>query len=350
MPAEPCPPDPPSRQALVRFLLSAFQLPPESPFVRPDLLQWKYDQPRPDFSGPRSYVWKGGSGEITAHACLCPVTYCLPGGEIRGSYLIDWAASRSSPGAGVSLLRTLAKGFDVLLAVGGSPETVAILPKLGYRRVSDLQFFARVVQPWRQFRSDPFPRGWKAPARLVRNTLRSRAGLPPIPPDWSAHPVASFDMSCQPLLEARVHSPFPSTRRTPGLMNYLIACPAALYSAALVRQKGELRGWYVVSRAGGQSRIADLWLDSNLVSDWAAAYSLALRAAAGDPATCEVVAAASIPLAIEAAAAAGLRPHHTEPVFALDPKLLLSSAPAINATFLESDLAYHLNPAYPYLT
>ena len=350
MPAEPCSPDPSSRQTLVKFLLSAFQLPPEAPFVRPDILTWKYDQPRLDFSGPRSYVWKDGSSEIAAHACLCPVTYSLPAGDVRASYLIDWAAARSSPGAGVSLLRTMAKNFDVLLAVGGSPETLEILPKLGYRRAAELQFFARVVQPWRQFRTDPFPRGWKAPARLMRNTLWSRAGLPPIPPDWSAHPAASFDMSCQPLFEARVHSPFPSTRRTPGLMNYLIACPAAAYSAALVRYKGELRGWFVVTRASGQARIADVWLDSHLVDDWAAAFSLALRTAMEDPETCEVVTAASIPMAVEAAAAAGFRPHHSEPIFALDPKLLLVSAPGINVTLLESDLAYHVNPAYPYLT
>jgi len=350
MPAQPCPPDPASRRSLIQFLLAAFQLPPEAPFVSSDLLRWKYDDARPDFSGPRSYVWKDAAGEIVAHAGLCPVTYSLPAGDVHASYLIDWAAARSSAGAGVSLLRVLARSFDVLLAVGGSPDTMDILPKVGYRRAGELHFFARVVQPWRQFRTDPFPRGWKAPARLVRNTLWSRAGLPAFPPDWSAQPTASFDMSCLPLFEARANSPFPSTRRTPGLMNYLIACPGAKYSAALVRHKGDLRGWFVVSRAGGQARIADLWLDSNLVDDWTAAYSLALRAAMADPEAYEIVAAASIPLAVEAAAAAGFRVHHSEPIFALDPKMLLPSSPAINVNLLESDGAYHLNPVYPYLT
>jgi hypothetical protein len=350
MPAEPCPADPASRQALTKFLLSAFQLPPGAPFVQPDLLRWKYDTPRLDFAGPRSYIWKDAAGEIAAHACLCPVTYSLPAGDVRCSYLIDWAAARSSPGAGVSLLRSLAKNFDVLLAVGGSADTISILPKLGYRPAARLHFFARVLRPWQQFRSDPFPRGWKAPARLARNALWSRSGLPAPPAEWTAQSTASFDMSCQPLFDARVHSPFASTRRTPGLMNYLLACPGTVYSAALLRQNGELRGWFVLSRAGGQMRIADLWLDSDLADDWAAAFGLALRTAMDDPEAYEVITSASIPLAVEAAAAAGFRPRHTEPIYTLDPKLLLAPAPGLNVTFLESDLAYHIDPAYPYLT
>jgi hypothetical protein len=350
MPAEPYPADPASRETLTKFLLSTFGLPPTAPFVQPDLLRWKCDTPRLDFSGARSYVWKDSAGQITAYTCLCPVTYALPAGDVRCSYLIDWAAARSSPGAGVSLLRALAKKFDVLLAVGGSADTTSILPKLGYRRSADLHFFARVLRPWQQFQTDPFPRGWKAPARLARNALWSRAGLPAIPPEWTAQPIPSFDLSCQPLFDARVNFPFPSTRRTPGLMNYLLACPAVAYSAALLRRNGELRGWFVLSRAGGQTRIADLWLDSNLVDDWTAAFGLALRTAMEDRAACEVVASASIPVATEAVTAAGFRPRHTEPVYTLDAKMLLASAPGLNVTFLESDLAYHVDPAYPYLT
>src|SRR5947209_16304035 len=97
---------PGEREKLVAFLLSAFRLTAPAPFVEPALLDWKYDVPRPDFAGPRSFVWKDGEA-IVAHACMCPVTYLLPSGEVMGSYLIDWAASRTSAGAGVALLRSL---------------------------------------------------------------------------------------------------------------------------------------------------------------------------------------------------------------------------------------------------
>jgi len=341
--------DPATRQRLVDFLLAAFRLGPEAPFVAPDLMRWKYDDPRPDWQGSRSFVWKDGDA-IVAHACLCPVTYRLPSGDIAGSYLIDWAAARTSAGAGVALLRSLGRRRDALFAVGGSADTRAILPRLGYRHIGDLRFYARVLRPWRQFRTDPFPRGWKAPLRLARSFVWSRrpASAPPRP--WSAEPVARFDASAQPLFDARARLPFACTHRTPELMNYFLRCPAAVWSAALILHDGSPRGWYVLARVGGQARIADIWVDSDAAADWTAAYALAVRAASQDSEACELVASASIPPAIEAAPLAGLRFRHDEPIFVLDPRKRFASAPALNVTFLESDLAYICNPAYPYLT
>ena len=173
------------REALVDFLCGAFNLPKTAPFVEPALLRWKYDEPRPDSEGLRSYAWFAAhspgsvleSKDIVAHACICPVVYRLGQQDICGSYLIDWAASRRTPGAGALLLRNVASLFQVLLAIGGSPDTLRILPKLGYRVAGEIAFFVRVVRPWRQFRTDPFPRGWKAPLRLARNTLWSLAPM-----------------------------------------------------------------------------------------------------------------------------------------------------------------------------
>jgi len=120
------------REALVDFLCGAFNLPKTAPFVEPALLRWRYDEPRPDWQGLRSYAWFAAhspgsvleSKDIVAHACICPVVYRLGQQDICGSYLIDWAASRRTPGAGALLLRNLAS-----------------------------------------LRTDPFPRGWKAPLR-----------------------------------------------------------------------------------------------------------------------------------------------------------------------------------------
>jgi hypothetical protein len=347
---EPCPSDDASRRELTEFLLAAFHLPPGAPFVRPELLRWKYDEPRLDFPGPRSYVCRDGGKEIVAHACVCPVTYNLPTRDVKAAYLIDWGAARSSPGAGTSLLRSMAKKFDVLLAVGGSPDTQTILPKPGYRKVGEMQVFARVLRAWDQFRSDPFPRGWKAPLRLARNVLWSRGEAPPVAEGWTAQPTGAFDRSCQPLFEDRAHFAFPSTRRTPALMNYWLACPGAAMSASLVRYNGEIRGWFVLSRVLGQARIVDLWVNSNLVADWAAAFSLAVRAAMQDPEANELIAAVSIPPATEAAPLAGLRARPAEPIFALDPNNCFGPGPALNVTPLESDLAYVQDPSYPYLT
>lgn len=341
--------NPAERKALVDFLLTTFRLGPEAPFVAGDLIRWKYDDPRPDWQGPRSFVWKDGDA-ITAHACMWPVTYRLPAGDVAGSYLIDWAAARTSAGAGVALLRSLGRKVDALFAVGGSSDTRTILPKLGYRHIGDLSFYVRVLRPWRQTRTDPFPRGWKAPLRLARSIVWSRSPALAPGPRWSAKPVAAWDASAQPLFDASTRWPFVCTRRTPELMNYFLRCPGAAWSAALVLYESTPRGWYVLSRVGGQARIADIWVDSDSAADWGAAYGLALRTAAEDPEACELVASASIPPAMEAAERAGFRFRHAEPIFVLDPKKRFADSAPLNVTFLESDLAYISDPAYPYLT
>jgi len=341
--------DPARRETLVSFLLATFRLTPKAPFVQPALLRWKYDDPRPDWSGPRSFIWKDGNA-IAAHACMCPVTYSLPSGDVTGSYLIDWAASRTSAGAGVNLLRSLARHCDTLFAVGGSADTRRILPRLGYRHVCDLRLYARVLRPWRQFRTDPFPRGWKAPLRLARNLIHSLASIPDAPRDWSERRIDTFESSLQPLFDARANSTFLCSRRTPELMNYYMRCPSAVFTAALLLRAGVPLGWYVLSRVAGQTRIADIWVDSGSAADWAAGYILALRAASSDPAAYEIVASASIPPAIDGVTRAGFRFHHAEPVFVLDPRKLFAAAESLNVTFLESDLAYGSDPTYPYLT
>ncbi|HXB68792.1 MAG TPA: hypothetical protein VNY05_11135 [Candidatus Acidoferrales bacterium] len=341
--------EPAARKSLIQFLLAAFQLAPEAPFVAPDLIRWKYDDPRPDWSGPRSFVWQDGEA-IVAHACMCPVTYSLPSGDVSGSYLIDWAAARKSAGAGVALLRSLGRKCDALFAVGGSPDTRNILPKLGYRRIGDLRVYARVLRPWRQFRTDPFPRGWKAPLRLARSFVWSLSPAPAPGPRWSAKPVPRFDASAAPLFEARARSPFACTRRTPELMNYFLQCPGAVWSVALILYDDGPRGWYVLARVGGQTRIADIWVDSAAPADWTAAYALAVRSARRDPQACELVAAAAIPPAVQAAPSAGLRFRRSDPIFVLDPKKRFADGPPLDVTFLESDLAYINDPTYPYLT
>jgi hypothetical protein len=234
--------------------------------------------------------------------------------------------------------------------VGGSADTRSILPKLGYRHVCELRFYARVLRPWRQFRTDPFPRRWKAPLRLARNIIWSLAPLPGAPRDWSEQSAGTFESSAQPLFDARADSPFPCTRRTSELMNYYLRCPSAVFTAALLLRAGVPSGWYVLSRVGGQVRIADIWVNSGSAADWATAYTLAARAAARDPEAFELVASASIPPAVEAVARTGFRFRHAEPVFVLDPRKLFGASQALNVTFLESDLAYGSDPTYPYLT
>jgi hypothetical protein len=335
------------RESLITFLADAFHLPKTAPFVQASALHWKYDELHPDWTGSRSYAWMD-QGQIGAHACLCPVSYRVGDELIKASYLIDWGAGRHSPGAGVLLLRKLASFFQVLLAIGGSTDTISILPKLGYRIAGEISFFARVIRPWRQFRTDPFPRGWKAPLRLARSTLWSLAPRPVIPPGWSCTPIGAFEAHHAPLLDAPL--PFPSTRRTPELMNYLLRCPAAQISAFLLSRNGGPCGWFLLSKTYGVLRIADLRVASAVPEDWRAGYALATQTALADPDACELVAAASIPLVADAIRSNGFRFHHADPVFLLDPKGVLATHAPIDVALIESDAGYNYVPQYPYLT
>jgi hypothetical protein len=330
------------REALIDFLTAAFHLPKTAPFVEPGLLNWKYDAPRPDWPGSRSYAWME-DGQIAAHACLCPVTYRVGDQEIKASYLIDWAAGRKSPGAGALLQRKLASFFQVLLAIGGSRDTQQILPKLGYRLAGEIAIFVRVVRPWRQFRTDPFPRGWKAPLRLARNLFWSRVPAPSWPQGWACSPIPAFDSSYAPLRGG-------STERTPELMSYWLRCPGAAMSAFRVDERFGASGWFVLSRVAGVMRIADMRIDAADPEGWRAAYALATQAALADEQVCELVAAASTPLAQDALRRNGFRLHHTEPLFLLDPQSLLIGRVPLEVALIESDAAYLYDPKHPYLT
>jgi GMP synthase-like glutamine amidotransferase len=139
---------------------------------------------------------------------------------------------------------------------------------------------------------------------------------------------------------------FTPARRSPELLNYMLACPGAAFSGFVIREGGQARGYFVLSRAGGQTRIADLWTSG----EWPAAVSLAAREAARDRATCEVTAVASVEPLRRAIEANGFQGRGAAPVFLYDPKGLLATAPPLDVQLLDGDECYLNNPADPFWT
>lgn len=339
---------PQDEEAITRFLLEVFQLPPSAPFVQRDLLRWKYFEPRPDWDGSRSYVLKQ-DGRIHAHACVVPVVFPTAGGPVTAIRLIDWAGGRGLPGSGVLLLKKLMDYAGAVIAVSGSEQTQKVLPRIGFQVRARASIYARATRPWRQFRTDPFPRGWKAPFRLARNVCWSLALLPAVPRGWTARPIPRFDSSLEHLLTDPGEL-FTRPRRSPEMMNYMLRCPGAIFTAFEVRQETRPRGYFVLSRVAGQTRIAELWVDSGDPEDWRALCSLAVHSAAADPDTCEIFALASIGLLKNALAGSRLRLRRQEPIFVYDPRELLRGIPELNIGMIEGDEAYQHNAAYPYET
>ncbi len=337
---------------LTEFLLGVFHLSSDAPFVRPEMIEWKYFSPRPDWTGSRSYVMRS-EGRILAHGCVVPVTFRPraaaqgPPGLVTGMRVIDWAGGRQAPAAGVRIMRELAGLTDTVLAIGGSPDAVRVFPMMGFQHCGNAEVFARVVRPWRQFRSDPYPRGWKAPLRLARSTLFSLTPLPAAPAGWTRQAVTAFDQSICSALEFDAAS-FTTTARSPALLNYMLGCPGAAFSGFLLRQGDGVRGYFLLSHVAGQTRIAEVRVDSERTEDWQAAFALATRQAAADPATCEILAVASIRQGIESLRRNGYRLCRHDQIFLLDPGRRLAGVPDLNLDLLVGDEAYIHVPSYPF--
>ena len=107
------------------------------PNSEPESLHWKYWRERPDWPGPRSFVMSRGN-EILAHAGVVPGAFLFGDARsgvqrVRALHIIDWAARPTAIGAGASLMKHLGQSTDALLAIGGSAETLRLLPHLGFR-------------------------------------------------------------------------------------------------------------------------------------------------------------------------------------------------------------------------
>jgi len=161
------------QKEVMGFLEAAFAG-PSMPAVltSPQLLGWKAFMSRPDWLKPRSYILQQ-AGRIAAHACVWPTGFRTPSGDIGCSHLLDWAADPAVAGAGIILYRHLMQLTDTVLAIGGSAQARRLLPKIGFKPYGTLEYYARVIRPFRQYRQRPRPSPLREIARLGRNTIWS---------------------------------------------------------------------------------------------------------------------------------------------------------------------------------
>ena len=334
------------QQSVTELLLATFNADPQTLSFRSDVLRWKYFSPHPQWEGTRSYAVKHGD-QLVAHGGVWPLFLRTHDRNVNAIHLVDWAARRGAPGAGILLVRKFAQMTDILLTMGGSSDTRAILPKLGYRHVNNLRYYARVVRPWRQFRTTP-KHNWKAPLRLVRNTLWSfqshRA-----PEAWKAVRVSKFEDSQQNLLGNSCDKALRSWR-TPSGLNYMLSCPAAEFSGFLILEDQKQRGYFILAKLGGQARIVEIRLDTEDRHSWLTAAQLASHVAAQDPTACEIVAATSEAHVATAFEQSGFRLRRSDPIYCYDPKKVLADASPLGLSMLDGDACFLSDPEHPYLT
>lgn len=333
--------------AVVSLLLSGFKAEPNAPFVDRRLLQWKYFESGPQWEGSRGYVLRNDNA-IQAHCGVWPVHLTVSEKEVTCLCFVDWVSDRNVPGRGFLLKKKLMSFAETAIVVGGTEDTRAVIPKLGFKVASDVRFFVRVARPWQQFRTRPSEGVGRDMARLVRNTAWSRFDVKSsVHKGWSAEQVHTFD---DRLLDGCRKREDPTPWRSVEYLNYWLRSPTVSISGFAIQKDKKNLGYFLLSRVGGQTRIADLRLSSTSQEDWNAAYSLAEQVAAADPRTCEIIAVASTLFAELALRSSGFRQRGSAPLFLYDPQKKLRDSPPIFWNLIDGDAAYISDPEHPYTT
>jgi hypothetical protein len=340
--------------AVVEALVTGFKIAPDASFVNRRLLEWKYFEPGPRWEGTRSYLLRNGDA-VQAHCGVLPINLGFAGGIVTCLCFTDWVGSQRFPGAGVLLKQMIMAFAETAIEVGGTADTRAVIPRLNYKLTGNVGVFARVVRPWKQFRTRSSEGIGKDVARLARNAMWSRAPAGAIPEDWYAARLKSFDSISTTVLNQLSYA-HPTPERSADYLNYCLRCPAAEIAGFAILKGSRTRGYFLLTRMGGQARIIDIRLireegtDLEGQADWNAAYALAAKTAEDDPETCEISAVASTEFARAALRSGGFRQRGSLPLALYDPQEKLRAAPAIFWNMIDSDSAYLHDPAFPYIT
>jgi GNAT superfamily N-acetyltransferase len=257
------------------------------PHGDPEQLKWKYWQQRADWPGPRSFVLTDGR-ELLAHVAVVPGA--LRRGEARASviHMIDWAARRDAAGAGVRLSRHVQRTSDFVIAIGGSHETLRILPLMGYSHCGNVSGYVRTLSPLGIPRR-PIPSRWKLVPRMARSLLWSLMAPRGDTAGWLVRRVGPDEV--EPLCAARATSGPESGgfQRGPALFRHALACPIVPIELYQLEKEGRIGGYFLLSYAPGQARIVDLWTASGEPSDWRALIHAAVSQARSKRGLAELV-------------------------------------------------------------
>lgn len=283
------------------------------PHTGPEHLHWKYWQERSDWPGSRSFVLTDGKG-ILAHGAVVPGTLNWGKRRARVIHMIDWAARRDAVGAGVVLMKHIGRMTDFLLGIGGSGYTLKIMPLLGYRSLGAVTGYVRTISPLGILKRPTGP-CWKLAPRVGRSLFWSWSAPRADTAGWQARRIAVDEV-------ARIANILPVERadmvllgRSPELMRHALACPIVPVELYALEKAGRIGGYFVLSYAPGQARLADLWMDSQDPADWRALVQSAVRQARGRGDLAELAAWSSDPQLSQVLEACGFHARLTLPIY-----------------------------------
>ncbi|MHB8812888.1 MAG: hypothetical protein ACYDAE_06435 [Steroidobacteraceae bacterium] len=313
--------------------------------ARVEDLQWKYWRPRDDWPGSRSYVMAGSSG-IIAHGGVVAGIMSWQDRRARVIMVVDWAALPSATGAGVSLMKRIGRLTDVLLAIGGSRDTRAILPHLGFRPYPQVTGFVRPLRPFRILRSGG-PAYWRLAARFARGVFWKAQAPSTRGASGDVRRIEAGQLAEIACLLPRPRAQMAVMERSASIFRHLLQCPMVDTELYLLEQSGRPRGYFLLTFPPGQARLADLWTASEDPDDWRSLILFAVRCAMRHPAAVELAAWSVDPEVCQRLRECGFHARTVQPVQLMAPPDF-EAPPALHVQMIDSDHAY-LHQGYPEL-
>jgi hypothetical protein len=138
--------------------------------------------------------------------------------------VIDWAARRGGDGAGVALMKYIGQQTGALLAIGGSTETLRILPHIRFRPAGAASGYVRTLHPLRRLHGSANP-AWKLPFRFARSVAWTLTAPSAHRCEWQARRLELEDVGN---IASAVPAPtrgMAVTGRSVDLFRYMLSCP-----------------------------------------------------------------------------------------------------------------------------
>jgi hypothetical protein len=329
---------------LSQFLITGFGVPATSPFFSHEVLSWKYfDGPSGPSEDSVCSLLARSAGRIIGHIGICPRQFIVSGDRepVSTMHAIDWLGSAAHPGSGALLMLRAFATSKTQYAVGGSAQSQALFPRLGFEQKLKLAVFHKVLTPFHRLRTtgQGFFRKWAGTAKDLAAVWRART--PPLPQTAVLRSAPRFTEEIDCLL--RLSSlRMVMCQRDHLLLNYFLRYPLPGFSGWTIHTSQRMIGFALlkITPYGGiqLGKIVDCWLDTEDPSCWQAAVAALLdrlRALSADSVTCY----ASTPSLHAAVLWNGFARSGEQNVFFRDKQQALPRDLPFGLSMLEGDLA-----------
>jgi hypothetical protein len=329
-----------------QFLVSHFGTGPEAQFAAPDVLHWKYFDPRGDRDAPRSLV-AFEDGVLVGHGAMCHGWFHYTGDpsfKVSVMHGIDWVSSPMHPSTGAFLMIRGHHYSETQYALNYNESAKRVIERAGYELLAQVPVYLKVLNPVHRLRGSSGPRSRAmALARTARDLAR-KAVHPGRKPRLAVtlRPVEQFGAEvCEVLDRCNLNVVY--TSRQPAWLNHALRYPRSKLTGWLIEHESALRGFALLNVVRqGETRlgkIVECFLDSGPPELWHAAIwelTAALRAQGADIAECF----ASTPWMTEALRSSGFYRAHELNFLLRDRKKRLPQGAVFHLTPFEADYAY----------